>query len=304
MSGPPGSGIISRQPYNGEPAWPRIGGAPKRGLETASLPSGSLNAESSGQIELMANATATFPIFIKPFASGNKILENDILCVRTDDKESAAGAMTGVYARPLRLLQTDENIYPEADDGYFDTGPNALAEAKKWRILGVVISVGHKGDNDRQLVNVAVRGRSSLPCIFTPQSLTKDGKQRNMHSGDELFVTLNVIQQIGKGTADDNDSMTTSKNFKIVVDLSAVRTVSDLPKLVVKNALGNAGTVDASGAITGNGRQTVKRVWLNLGTYIRPLSRTTTSKLAVKNYLNGENTILDRRATFEVAYRL
>ena len=301
MSGPPGSGIISRQPYNGEPAWPRIGGAPKRGLETTSLPSGSLNAESSGQIELMANATATFPIFIKPFAGKNKILENDILCVRTDDKESAAGAMTGVYARPLRLLQTDENIYP--DDGYFDTGPKALAEAKKWRILGVVISVGHKGDNDRQLVNVAVRGRSSLPCIFTPQSLTKDGKQRNMHSGDELFVTLNVIQQIGKGTADDNDNKT--GEFKIVVDLSAVRTVSDLPKLVVKNALGNAGQIDATtGAITGDGRETINRVWLNLGTYIRPLSRTTTSKLAVKNYLNGENTILDRRATFEVAYRL
>lgn len=314
MSGPPGSGILNRQPYNGEPAWPNIGGAPKRGLETTSLPGGSLSAESITNIELTANATATFPIFVSPFASDNEFLENDIVCVRYDDgQNSISSAMNGLYARPLRLLRTD--LESRGTDGYFFSKEDAKAEINRWRILGICISVGHKGPNDRQVINVAVRGRLGVPCIFVPQSINQQGNPRNLYRGDEMFVVLSASKVVGKGVSDEDQAAAAAASgmdgnpsaYKIDVGLCSLRTVSDIPaNNVPGNLLGNRNNVaiDADGNKPLDRNETEFRTWLTLGTYIRPLSAVTSSRSAVERYLDGGNTILDRRATFEVALRL
>ena len=307
MSGPPGFGILNRQPYNGEPAWPNIGGAPKRGLETTSLPGGLLTAQSVTNIELTANATATFPIFISPFASDNEFLENDVVCVRYDDgQNSISSAMNGLYARPLRLLRTD--LASRGTDGYYASVDVAKAEINRWRILGICISVGHKGPNDRQVINVAVRGRLGAPCIFTPQSINQQGNPRNLYRGDEMFVVLSASRVEGNGVSDEDQAAAAAGNpYKIDVGLCSLRTVSDIPANAVPgNQLGNRRNVaiNDAGDKPDDRNETEFRAWLTLGTYIRPLSAVTSSRNAVERYLDGGNTILDRRATFEVALRL
>lgn len=298
MSRPPGASILNRSPYNGEPAWPSIGGAPKRGLETTVLPSGSLSAESSSQIEFMANATATFPLFISPFASDNEFLENDIVCARIDNQNDGVLAdMNGIYARPLRLLRNDENINQYFDGG--DAQEKAINEMKRWRIMGIVVSVGHGGPNDRQVINVSVRGRTGMPCIFTPQSINKDGSSRNLHRGDEFFVVLSAVKVVGAGIGGDDRGK--DGQYKIDVSLCSLRSVSDVPaNAVPANQLGNRNRTSSSS----NSNEVDFRIWLSLGTYIRPTSAVTSSRNAVERYLNGGNTILDRRTTYEVAYRL
>ena len=124
-----------------------------------------------------------------------------------------------------------------------------------------------------------------------------------------MFVALSAVKIVRNGASAEDAAARPLGNdvHKICVDLCSLRTVSDIPaNTVPPNLLGNRNRIQ----IIGNGQQPPNRTeaafraWLTLGTYIRPLSAVTSSRNAVERYLEGGNTILDRRATFEVALRL
>lgn len=214
MSAPPGIGILNRGPYNGLPS---VGGAPPRGVD-GGLPSGKVSAGLRNDvIEPMANATATHPFFIAPMKTFNEILENDILMVQTsgdgnDNKYTNLGSDYGVFGRPLRLLERTPDSFAEENnpenEKVYASEREAIAAAKRWRCLGIVVAVGAGHDTDRQLVNVAIRGRIGAPNIF---NTTTDRICR----GDLLCVTITVKR---------NDD-----GYVLEAGTAAIKSTSDLP---------------------------------------------------------------------------
>ena len=266
MSGPPGIGILNRGPYNGLPS---VGGAPPRGID-GGLPSGKVSAGYRNDvIEPMANATATHPFFIAPMKAHNEILENDILMVKTsgdcnDNKYTNLGSDYGVFGRPLRLLEKTPNSFAEENDSElllkYSSLDEAIAAAKQWRCLGIVVAVGAGHDSDRQLVNVAIRGRIGAPNIFNTAT-------QRVCRGDLLCVTISVKQ-------------TDVDEYVLEAGTASIKSTSDLPN-------------------TDNPYV----IYHVLGTYIRPIAKTNATANSIRSYLRNE-TILDRKASYEIALRL
>ena len=283
MSGPPGVGILSRSPYNGTP---NITGAPPKGID-GNLPSGTVQSSYRNDvIEPMANAVATFPFFIAPVTYANNIVENDILMIRTDREESGmsnVNSQYGILARPLRLLQlTPEHLADKntLEPKLYTNKDEAIAEAKAWRCLGSVVAVGARSDRDRQVVNVAIRGRIAAPNIFkaTKKVPNYDGAgnlDRITARGDQFAVTLSVVKQL-----DEND---VSKGYIIRVGTAALQSATDVPR---------------------NDDGTELTIYHMLGTYIRQISNATAGDRSIKDYLQGDKSIRDRKGTFELALRL
>ena len=265
MSGPPGIGILNRGPYNGLPS---VGGAPPRGVD-GGLPSGKVSAGLRNDvIEPMANATATHPFFIAPMKTFNEIIENDILMVQTsgsgsDNKYTNLGSDYGVFGRPLRLLENTPNSFAEENnpdnEKVYDELEDAIEAARKWRCLGIVVAVGAGHDTDRQLVNVAIRGRIGAPNIFNTTT-------ERVCRGDLLCVTISVKR---------NDD-----GYVLEAGTAAIKSTSDLPQ------------TDAE-----------KVFYHVLGTYIRPIAKTNATANSIRSYLSNQ-TILDRKASYEIALRL
>lgn len=266
MSGPPGVGILNRGPYNGLPT---VGGAPPRGID-GGLPSGTVTAGyKTDMVEPMANATATHPVFIAPMRDNNEMLENDILMVRRDDRTNSMSNY-GVYGRPLRLLQSDakfDQVFQNDDDEGEDklsAKQKALAEADRWKCLGIVVAVGAGSDNDRQIVNVAIRGRIAAPNIFRNKVRVKD-KSGVISRGDIFAVSIKVVEE-GDTKA------------RLVASTEVLRTCTDLPP--------------------------EKDITYHLlGTYIRPLGHTSATLGSIQAYLENRS-ILDRKGSYELAIRL
>jgi hypothetical protein len=274
MSGPPGSGILNRSPYNGLPS---VGGAPPRGID-GGLPSGTVTAGLRNDvIEPMANATATHPFFIAPMQQPNEILENDILMARTsgDNNDgtpySNLGKDYGIYARPLRLLkQTNDSWFQDGNTRVYGDIADAIAEAKRWRCLGIVVALGAGHDQDRQLVNIAIRGRIGVPNIFRSSTIVARGNNNtitNVTRGDLLAVVIRVKRADG--------------GFVLDADTIALQSASDLPIL------------EDSGL----------EYYHVLGTYIRAIAKTNATSTTIRSYMNN-NAILDRKASYEIALRL
>ena len=269
MSGPPGISILNRGPYNGLPS---VGGAPSRGVD-GGLPSGKVTAGFRNDvIEPMANATATHPFFIAPMKAFNEILENDILMVKTsgdgkDNRYTNLGSDYGVFGRPLRLLEKTPNSFGEeanpAIQKKYNSLEEAIAEAKKWRCLGIVVAVGAGHDSDRQLVNVAIRGRIGAPNIFNTTT-------ERVCRGDLLCVTITV-----KPTGNDDDLQ-----YVLEAGTAAIKSTGDLP-----------------------GSEDPYVIYHVLGTNIRPIARTNATANSIRSYLDNR-TILDRKASYEIALRL
>ena len=285
MSGPPGTGILNRGPYNGTS---NITGAPKRGID-GGLPSGKVQAGFRNDvIEPMANATATFPFFIAPVRYENTILENDILMVQSDDGRkdtmSNVSSQYGIIARPLRLLSQTPDIFMQANgageqeyDGD-DALANAKAAAMRWKCLGIVVAVGARSDRDRQVVNVAIRGRLGVPNIFKNTKEVRafpaanGNRDARTTRGDLFAVTISVVEKTDSAGV-----------YVLRVGTAAIQSVGDVPR---------------------NDDGTVITYYHILGTYIRQLSNANAGTRTIADYLSGGNTILDRKATFEIALRL
>jgi len=272
MSGPPGISILNRGPYNGLPS---VGGAPSRGID-GGLPSGKVTAGFRNDvIEPMANATATHPFFIAPMKAFNEILENDILMVKTsgdgkDNRYTNLGSDYGVFGRPLRLLEKTPNSFGEeqypAIKKKYNTVDDAIDEALKWRCLGIVVAVGAGHDSDRQLVNVAIRGRIGAPNIFNTTT-------ERVCRGDLLCVTI-TVKVVGTSSG--------SPEFVLEAGTAAIRSTSDLPEKPT---------------------DVVYVIYHVLGTNIRPIARTNATANSIRSYLDNR-TILDRKASYEIALRL
>jgi len=274
MSGPPGTSILNRGPYNGLPS---VGGAPPRGID-GELPSGKVTAGFRNDvIEPMANATATHPFFIAPMQTNNTIYENDILMIKTSgesSKFSNLGSDYGVYAKPLRLLNQDSDFWDKTQAKTYDTEKEASDAAKTWRCVGIVVAVGAGHDNDRQLVNCAIRGRIGAPNIWERSTKVKD-VSKPVSRGDLFCVTISVVKI--------NSTPSNSTKYKLKVGTAAIKSVSDLPD---------------------KAQDVEKVIYYVLGTYIRQLSRTGATRNTIVNYLLGDKSILDRKATYEIALRL
>lgn len=274
MSGPPGTGIISRGPYSGLPS---VGGAPKRGLER-DLPSGKAQGSfKNDMIEPMANATATHPFFIAPMQQSNIIYENDILMLQTSGKDgkesnnySNLGSDYGVYARPLRLLSSTKGSFLDENGNEKEyTLEAAKAEIMRWKCMGIVVSVGAGHDHDRQLVNVAIRGRIGAPNIFRSTTTVGD-KQFPTARGDLLCVKISAVKK-------------ENGEYELKVSTAVLKSPTDVPGLEEDEEFAT---------------------FQVLGTYIRQLANPNASKTSIAGYLEGDKSILDRKATYELALRL
>lgn len=297
MSGPPGTGILNRGPYNGTP---NITGAPPRGID-GGLPSGKVQAGFRNDvIEPMANATATFPFFIAPVTYENTILENDILMIRTtgpDDNKSSMSNVSnqyGILARPLRLLKkTPVHLWQENGAGpQMRNLEDSIKEAKRWRCLGIVIAVGARSDRDRQVVNVAIRGRIGAPNVFMGVKKVRNFERDAAGAlqpdydmvttrGDLFAVTIAVkpaLDDQGNAIAVNGDDQ-----YVLEPGTAAIQSTAEVPR--------NVNGVEAT-------------FYHILGTYIRQLSNANAGARTISDYLDGDKSILDRKSTFEIALRL
>ena len=281
MSGPPGVGILNRSPYMGTPNVT----AGAANYKDGGLPSGTAKASfRNDQYEQMTNSTANHPFFVCPVSYPNEILENDILFVRTSgvgEKYTNLSTDYGMMARPLRLLAQTPEFFIDKDTGFekiYDSLEAAKEEARRWRCLGVVVAVGARSDNDRQVVNVAIRGRIGVPNIFRN---TK--KIRTFPNGDNLLRPRLRGDLFAIKIAAEADNESTSNEFVLTVDTVALKSAVDVPRLEGLE-------------------QSVQ--YHVLGTYIRNLASANASDRSIRDYLNGDKSILDRKATFEVSLRL